>query len=254
MAGPELLSSVQNAIRVMRQFSLDEPELGITELNERLGISKSSIYRVLQTLCAEHIIQQNPETKKYHLGLTAFEIGCVVYNDIQVCQVALPLLQKMHLKVPVVIQLVVYDRGTVIHLLTLPEKRETRTFNRMGKRVPANATAAGKVLLAYQNEKEISRLCSIGFKSFTPNTLTEPDVLLSELETIRKNGYAFSKEEFKVGMCAMAVPVFDEMTSQIAAAISVTGPKKILSPSQINVYLSEMKRYSRLISEQLDLE
>jgi IclR family transcriptional regulator, KDG regulon repressor len=110
------------------------------------------------------------------------------------------------------------------------------------------------VLLAYQNEKEIERLCSIGFKAFTPHTLTEPEVLLSELATIKKNGYAFSKEEFKVGICSLAVPVFDEMTNQIIAAISVTGPKEIISPSQTNIYLSEMRMYSRLISEQMSLD
>lgn len=248
----ELLSSVQNAIRVMRQFSFDEPELGITELHERLGISKSSIYRILQTLCAEHIIQQNPKTKKYHLGLSAFEIGCVVYHDIQVCQVALPLLQRMQLNIPTVIQLVVYDRGYSIYLLKLPEKKETQFFNRMGKRVPANATASGKVLLAYQSDREIERQCAKDLKSFTPYTITNPKVLWSELKNIRKNGYAFSKEEYKLGMEAVAVPIFDEMTEEIIAAISVTGPKRMFSPNQIQKYLKEMRFYSRLISEQID--
>lgn len=251
MAKAELLSSVQNAIRVLRQFSTDERELGITELNERLGISKSSLYRILQTLREEHLIQQNPKTKKYHLGLTAFDIGCVVFHDMEVSQAALPLLQKMQSNVPGVVQLVVYDQGSAIYLLKIPEKKETAAVNRMGKRVPANATASGKVLLAYQNEKEIDRICQKGLPSFTPRTFTDPKLLRAELALIKQKGYAFSTEEFRLGMNAVAVPIFDEITGQIIAAISITAPKRFLPPASISKYVKEMRFYSRLISEQL---
>lgn len=160
MGQPELLASVQNAIRIMREFSFNEPELGITELSDRLGLSKSAVYRILQTLCAEGVLQQNLKTRKYYLGITAFEIGCVVYNDIEVCKVAFPLLNKLINSVRGVIQLVMYDRGSIVYLLKLPEDRETQVFNRMGKRVPAYTTASGKVLLAFQHEKERKRVCS----------------------------------------------------------------------------------------------
>ncbi|WP_047151844.1 IclR family transcriptional regulator [Aneurinibacillus tyrosinisolvens] len=251
MGQPELLASVQNAIRVMREFSFDEPELGITELSHRLDLSKSAVYRILQTLCAEDILQQNPKTRKYYLGITAFEIGCVVYHDIEVCQVAFPLLNKLMNTVRGVIQLVMYDHGSVIYLLKLPEDRETQIFNRMGKRVPAYATASGKVLLAFQNERERERVCSGKLQPLTSNTITNQKELEDELNLIQEKGYALSKEEFRFGMYSVAVPIFDEMTKQIIAAISITGPRNLFSHSQMQANVKEMKYYSRLISEQL---
>jgi IclR family transcriptional regulator, KDG regulon repressor len=251
MGQPELLASVQNAIRIMREFSFDEPVLGITELSDRLGLSKSAVYRILQTLCAEGVLQQNSKTRKYYLGITAFEIGCVVYHDIEVSKVAFPLLNKLMNSVRGVIQLVMYDQGSIVYLLKLPENRETQIFNRIGKRVPAYATASGKVLLAYQYEKERKRVCSGEFQSFTSNTITDQKGLEEELEMIQRKGYALSKEEFRFGMYSVAVPIFDEMTKQIIAAISMTGPKSLFSHSQVQDNVKNMKFYSGLISEQL---
>lgn len=251
MGQPELLASVQNAIRIMREFSFNEPELGITELSHRLGLSKSAVYRILQTLCAEGVLQQNSKTRKYYLGITAFEIGCVVYHDIEVSNVAFPFLNKLMNSVRGVIQLVMYDRGSVVYLLKLPEDRETQVFNRMGKRVSAYATASGKVLLAFQNEKERTRVCSGKLESFTSNTITDQKALEEELAMIKEKDYALSKEEFRLGMYSVAVPIFDEMTKQIIAAISITGPKNWFSHSEIQENVKKMKFNSRLISEQL---
>ncbi|WCK56669.1 IclR family transcriptional regulator [Aneurinibacillus sp. Ricciae_BoGa-3] len=251
MGQPELLASVQNAIRIMREFSFDEPELGITELSKRLGLSKSAVYRILQTLCTEEIVQRNPRTRKYFLGITAFEIGCVVYNDIEVCEVALPLLNKLMNRVRGVIQLAMYDRGSIVYLLKLPEDKETKVFNRMGKRVPAHATASGKVLLAFQNKNERDSVCSGKLQPLTSYTITDQKTLQNELHMIPEKGYALSKEEFKLGMYSVAAPIFDEITKQIIAAISITGTRNLFSHSQIQAYVYEMKHYSRLISEQL---
>jgi IclR family transcriptional regulator, KDG regulon repressor len=251
MGQPELLASVQNAIRIMREFSFEEPVLGITELSDRLGLSKSAVYRILQTLCAEGVLQQNLKTRKYFLGITAFEIGCVVYHDIEICNVASPLLNKLLNSVRGVLQLVMYDQGSIVYLLKLPEDRETQIFNRMGKRVPAYATASGKVLLAFQHEKEKTRVCSEKLQSFTSNTITDQNVLKEELAMIQEKGYAQSKEEFRLGMYSVAVPIFDEITKHIIAAISITGPKNWFSHSEIQANIKKMKVYSRLISEQL---
>src|SRR5712692_1442038 len=91
----ETLSSVHNAIRILREFSQDTPDLGVTELSRRLGLSKSSVFRLTRTLRDAQLLQKNQKTRKHHLGLTAFEIGAVVYHKMEICQVARPLLEKM---------------------------------------------------------------------------------------------------------------------------------------------------------------
>jgi DNA-binding IclR family transcriptional regulator len=246
----EALSSVSNAIRIMREFSQEEPELGITELSRRLGLTKSAVFRIVRTLEKENILRKNPQTRKYYLWLTALEIGSVVYHDNDVAQIALPILKQMRALTPGVVQLVMYDRGGIVYLLKLPEDKDTRIFNSMGKRVPAYCTASGKMLLAHQDETEINRVLSEELKPMTEHTITSPEKLSLELVKIREAGYAVSREEFKIGMSSVAVPIYDDF-DRVIAAISVTRPKNLFSPAQIVHYVNEMRMYSRLITEQL---
>ncbi|GAB7055116.1 MULTISPECIES: IclR family transcriptional regulator [unclassified Paenibacillus] len=247
------MTSVHKAIRILREFSQNEPELGISQLSRRLGIAKSTVSRLIQILCEENMVVQNTETRKYHLSLTAFEIGSVVYNEMELCQIAFPLLKKMLSAVQAAIQMVTYDKGGIVYLLKLPEHRDGKILNVMGKRVPAHSTASGKVMLAFQDETEISRVLSTHLKAFTNKTITCPDKLREELQRIRKKGYAVSHDEFSQGMSSVAVPVFDDYDS-IIASICILRPTGQITNANIQPLLKEMRMYSRLITEQLGVE
>lgn len=247
----EGLSSVHKAIRILRQFSLDEPELGISDLAKRLGYPKSTVARLVQILCAENMLQQNEESRKYHLSLTAFEIGSIVYHEMELCQIALPLLKQMLPSVQGAIQMMAYDQGGVVCLLKLPEDREEKILHVMGKRTPAHCTASGKVMLAFKDEEEISMIWERELRAYTPKTITEHDKLRKELQQIKQRGYAVSFEEFNLGMYSVAVPVFNDYGHAVAA-ISVIVPYP-LSNNRIQFFLSELQKYSRIITEQLGL-
>ncbi|MBP1155594.1 MULTISPECIES: IclR family transcriptional regulator [unclassified Paenibacillus] len=247
------ITSVHKAIRILREFSQNEPELGISQLSRRLGMAKSTVSRLVQILCDENMVVQNEETRKYHLSLTAFEIGSVVYHEMELCQIALPLLKKMLPNVQSAIQMVTYDKGGIVYLLKLPDHRDGKILNVMGKRVPSHCTASGKVMLAFQNELEIKHVLSKELKSFTRKTITCPDKLRGELQTIRQKGYAVSHEEFNPGMSSLAIPVFNDYDA-IIAAICILRPTGQITNANIPPILREMKMYSRLITEQLGME
>lgn len=251
MKETEALTSVRNAVKILRTFSQDVPELGISEISRRLNIPKSSVARIIWTLCEEELLSRNPVTRKYRLGLPAFEIGSVFYHEMEICQVALPILKRMAKSISGVIQLVMYDSGGVVYLIRLPEEKDLKIVNTMGKRVPAHGTAAGKLLLAFQDSHEIERILSGRLKPFTIHTITSPDKLRSELEKIRNAGHALSDEEFSLGVYAVAIPVYDDYGTVIAA-LSVTRHKVSTSvKSNSGELIQEMKIHSRLITEQL---
>jgi predicted transcriptional regulator len=72
------LGSVRNAARLLKEFSRDHRELGVTELARRLGIGKSTAHRLLATLAEERLVDQNPQTGAYRLGLAVYELGNAV--------------------------------------------------------------------------------------------------------------------------------------------------------------------------------
>ncbi|GAX91342.1 IclR family transcriptional regulator [Effusibacillus lacus] len=251
--GQETLSSVQNAMRILQEFSKEEPELGISELSNRLGLAKSTVFRLIRTLSEAHLVQQNKKSQKYQLGLGAFVLGSAVYHKMEIRKVALPYLEKLMKSTNKVVRLGVYDQGGVVYLCKLPEDQETRMFSSIGRRVPSYCTAVGKLLLACQSEQEITRVVEGDLKAFTPNTITCRHQLRNQLKEIKQKGYAVTYEETKKGICSVAVPVYNDF-NEVISAISVTGSKPHFLPAQIQNYVKEMKMYSRLISEQLITE
>jgi DNA-binding IclR family transcriptional regulator len=151
------------------------------------------------------------------------------------------------------IQMNVYDKGGIVCLIKLPDDRDTRILTSMGMRVPCHCNAAGKVLLAYQKEEEISRVLQGELKRYTPKTITSAEKLRAEIEKIRKMGYAVSDEEYREELFTIAAPVFDS-GNHVVAAVSVTRPKQLVTSSEVEFIVRELKTCSRLISEKLEIQ
>lgn len=249
----ESLSSVHNAMRILKEFNKKESELGISELSLRLGLAKSTVFRLVKTLRDNHIIEQNKRTQKYHLGIAAFELGFTIYHESQLRMIAMPFLEKLVNSVRKTVHLGVYDLGGVVYLSKIaPENDHQGTISKIGKRVPSYCTSAGKVLLAYQDQDEIERVMQ-DLVVFTPRTVTSIDKLVEQLEEIKQKGYVVSREEMKEGITSVAVPVFND-SKEVIASISLAGNNNHFYPSQVNKYVEEMKMYSRLITEQMNFD
>ncbi|WP_052947589.1 IclR family transcriptional regulator [Aneurinibacillus tyrosinisolvens] len=248
----EVLSSVHNAIRILKAFSMEERELGISELSSRLGLAKSTVFRLMKTLNEAHLVEKNIESQKYQLGIAAFELGFMVYHSMELRRVAVPLLDKLMNSVRKVVRLGVYDQGGVVYLYKGSPEVRSVTKSKIGNRVSVYCTAVGKILLAFQSKQEIDRVLAGELTAYTPHTITQPEVIKTRLTQIRKTGVAVTHEELRLGICSVAVPVYNDL-GKVIAAISVTGNKSHFYPAQIQYYVKEMNIYSRLITEQLGL-
>lgn len=247
----EHLSSVYNAIRILQAFSDDRPELGITEISTRLGLAKSTVFRLMRTLTDTHLLVRDPETRRYRLGLGTFVIGSIAYRRMEIRDRAFPLLVDLMQNVRRVVRLGVYDDGGVVYLCKLPEDKETRTFSSIGKRVPPYCTAVGKLLLAFQPDEEVGRILSAPLRPMTGRTITDPDKLRAQFVEIRHSGYATTFEESTENLCSVAVPVYDR-DKRVMAAISVTGTRGQFLPYQVQQYLRAMRATSQRITDQWD--
>ena len=99
-----------------------------------------------------------------------------------------------------------------------------RTMQRIGNLAPMHCTGVGKLLLLNHKESYIDKMIEKkGLQKFTDNTITTKRELLKELETVRKQGYAFDNEECEIGARCISLPVRD-FSGKVVAGISVTGP------------------------------
>jgi IclR family transcriptional regulator, KDG regulon repressor len=249
----EVLSSVHNAIRILQTFSRSEMELGISELSVRLGLAKSTVFRLMKTLCQANLVEKNTETQKYRLGISALELGFVVYHTMELRKVSYPILEKLAKSIRRVVRLGVYDNGGVVYLSKHIPEDDYGTISMIGDRSPVHCTAIGKMLLANQSDGEIERVVTDRLKRYTNKTIVSPHDLKKEILEIRKKGYAITMEELRSGISSVAIPVKNDM-GKIIGAISVTGLKSHFFASQIDQYVRELKTCSRLITERMGID
>jgi len=217
------LSSVANALRLVKAFSDDDHELGISGLAKRLGLAKSTVHRLATTLVGEGMLEQSAEDGKYRLGLALFELGAMVRRRMDFTASARPFLRMLMEKTGETAHLAILDHGSVLYLITHESQQAIRSSFNVGTRSPAHSTAIGKALLAFQPEEAVQAVIARGLHPSTPNTLTDARTLRREMEAVRMRGYAIDDEESEIGLRSIAAPIRSDSGSVIAG-ISISGP------------------------------
>jgi IclR family transcriptional regulator, KDG regulon repressor len=225
------LDSVRNAARLLKQFSYRERELGVSELARRLGLGKSTAHRLVATLAAEHLLEQNRETGKYRLGLAIYDLGASVSAHFALHEAALPSMAQLRNTTGETVHLAVLDGREVVYIDRLDSPDSVRFFLEVGRRMWAHCTATGKVLLAHVPEDRLDRLLAgWELKDRTPHSITDHHLLREELREVRRRGWAHNRQESEVGHLSVGAPVRNAM-GDVVAAMSVAGPVRRMDPA-----------------------
>ena len=219
------IRAVERALDLLSTFSTPELELSLTELSSRLNLNPSTTFRLLVTLQSHGYLEQNPENRKYRLGVACLELGSVFLNQSDIRKEALPILSSLRDDCEETVHLARLAGSEVVYLEKLDGLLPIGLMgSRIGGRAPAHCTGLGKAMLAYEPQSEIRQLCAeSGLRRFTPNTITDLGELLDELARIREHGYAIDSEEYEPDVKCVTVPIWD-YRQNLAGAISVSGP------------------------------
>ncbi|MDX3907612.1 MAG: IclR family transcriptional regulator [Pigmentiphaga sp.] len=143
---PALMSSVSAALRLLKAFG-EETELGTTALSQRLGLSKSTVHRLANSLKAEGFLEQNTETKRYRLGLQFYSLGALARGRMKLVDLAMPLLQSLRDSSQEAVALVVLDGSYTVVVANVESTHAVQFKFTDGERKSANGTCAGRLLL-----------------------------------------------------------------------------------------------------------
>ncbi len=230
---PQLLSSVKKALDVLNFFTVDEYELSLAEISRRMGMHKSSVYRILRTLEAANFLRWDGDSGRYSLSLKILELANRVLGRYDLRTAAGPFMEELAAKTGEIIHLSILDRNEIVYLEKKGAGQVLTVATRVGGRYPAYASAMGKVLLAFLPEKRLqSVLEGTELIALTSCTITDADLLLLELEKIRRQGYALDNEEAFPGIRCIAAPI-RERSGNVVAAISATVPAQRLGSERI---------------------
>jgi IclR family transcriptional regulator, KDG regulon repressor len=237
----QVLSSVTNAARLLKQFSAKEREFGVSELARRLGLGKSTVHRLLVTLAEQHLVEQDELTGKYRLGLAIYDLGAAVATGLDLHEAVMPSMEQLRAATGETVQVAVLDGREVVYIERLDSPNTLRLFLEVGRRNWAHCTGTGKLLLAFLSPYELEQLLEDWeMVPVTPLTIVDQARLRKELATIRSQGFAHNLGESEVGVLSVSGPIRD-LTGRVRAAISVAGPQQRMEPMLDKITLAVME-------------
>jgi DNA-binding IclR family transcriptional regulator len=190
----------------------------LEEVTRATGYKKTTCFRVLKTLQNLGIVEPSPGTKKYQYGPRLAAIGLFALKNMNLRQVAMPVLQKLRNDTGETINLTILNGAEILYVERVMSDYLVNVNVNIGDRLPVHCASMGKVILAYLPTTKLDEILpAISFTRRTEKTIASRSALLKELEKIRETGYAINDEELEKGLRAVAAPIFDYTGEAFAA-------------------------------------
>jgi DNA-binding IclR family transcriptional regulator len=222
------------------------------ELAQRLGVDRSTAYRILYTLVQNGYLLQDAQSNKFVANpAKIFQLSIEVAESRNWVSIAMERLKDLRDLTQHTANLAVkYDSEMVIIARELALETPT-VLQSLGARRPVHCSATGKATIAFLPQAEVERIVSkTGLAALTARSITNPEQLMEELAQVRQQGYAVDDEETLLGVRCLAAPVFDYNAHPLAA-IGISGPISTLTPETMADLAHKVQIIARETSEAL---
>jgi IclR family transcriptional regulator, KDG regulon repressor len=244
-----LIQSIQRAGGILNLFTSENQPLGITDFSERLGLPKTTIQGIVNTLASMEYLEKDPSSARYRLGPRLFQLGLSYATNLDMINTARVWMERLcfQFREPVNVGMLVGSRVLVLFRVE-PDNRFT-PFPQTGSIIPAHTTCIGKILFAFMPpDRSDILLENYHFDRLTDNTITSKDAFLNELAAVRETGISFDNEENFIGLAGIGGPIFNH-TGQVNAAFTVTGNAEHINSIREEI-IKEVTYTSRQVSSQ----
>lgn len=250
-ASPYRVQVLDRACDILDCIAAKGPELGVSEITFFLGLSKSTVHRLLSALEHREYVRRVPPSGRYRLGIKLLELGQKAGSADGLVANAGAYLTRLVAETGETAHLGVLRDGDVVSLCAVESPKTLRTPATVGRRTPAHSSSLGKCMLADLSVSELKlTLARMSFTRFTPSTIVTAQALVQELERVRGLGFAVDDEEFEQGLKCVGAPVRDE-SGRVKAALSIAGPAARLGQDAMRDRASAVMRVASELSAAL---
>ena len=237
-------------LQILEALAVFEKPLTLQELTEHTGLPKSSIHSILATLETLRYVERDA-ANTFRLGPKAVQIGAAAKRTTNLSQLFHQTARKMVEECGETVQLTILDQTEVIYVAREDGTQPVQLASNIGGRLPAYATASGKVLLAALPDESLDALYARRpLPTLTARTLSSLNQLKPELQLVRERGYAHDDQETSEGLECFAAPIYDR-TGQVAAGISISFLSARATPEHVQHIIALVRRGAQSISEQM---
>lgn len=243
--------TVEKALEIIEYIVGKNSPTGIHEIAKSININTSTVQRIINTLNSTKYLCQDPESKKYSLGLKFLEISKVILDEMDVWKIAHTYLKELRDTTQETIHLMILDHYMGVYIDSLESPQMSRVASAIGTRADLHYSAVGKAILAHLPDDEVEKVVkTIGLKKMTQNTITDFKELKKELLEIRNRGYSIDNEEGEIGTCCIGVPILKH-NGKVIASISLAAPSHRLTKKKVEEYMPLIVETAKKISADL---
>lgn len=221
---PAVVKSATRTLDVIEFIVNSSKPPTFTAIQEFLDIPKSSLSYLLQDLTNRDYIHYDPDMRVYYPGLKLIQVSASCINNTNMSREVWLGIKKLSDELGETTHAAILDGRFVVYIGKCQGTKDISVVTTIGFKIPAHATALGKMLLSFHSKEEVeSRLRNVQLERYTESTIVSPQELITELEKISRQGYAIDNQEIIPGGICVAAPIGDK-SHKVFAALSVTVP------------------------------
>lgn len=239
-------SSFRNALRLLNLFNLDEPELNLSEIAERLNVATSTAHRLVHTLMNNGFLVKDPISKCFRPASSILSMGNLFLAKYKLYQTAVPILENLTETTGETAHIAILKGNMVVYLYKIDSEHPVHLLSHAGRQNPIHCTSSGQVILAFQNQAKIDSIIDQELTQYTEYTITNPKILKQQLAAIKKQGYAVSHEEMHKGVTSIAAPIKSGQ-GIVNASVSIAGPTSRITQLKLDSLCTLVKRAASTI-------
>lgn len=247
---PEYLSTLERGLSVLRAFDEQNPEMRLSEVAAKTGLSPAVARRCLNTLVALGYVGQHG--RSFLLRPEVLSIGSAFLSSMNLESTCVPPLQALRDETGDSASMAVISGTDILYLAHVSTTRRIRLGANVGTRFPVHATSLGKAIMAFRPAEEIEAYLVSGERTrFTERTVTDADALRDRFATIREKGFDSALDELDFGIVSVAVPIFDDQRMAIAAINCSTSTTRISQDELVRTRLPGLRSAAQEIQRAL---
>ncbi|NVN00798.1 IclR family transcriptional regulator [Arthrobacter sp. SDTb3-6] len=243
-------SVIVNAIAVMRCFSAQEPLLGVTEIAQRVGMHKSTVSRILATLEQEELVERDPDSRRFKLGLGIIAVAGPLLAELEERRVAYPLLCRLTEQTGETSALMVWNGRESLCVEQIASPQQVKHTTPLGARYHDAMSASVQVFLSLEPEDRVRSLLRDGTLAYAGLDDAGLEAYLLRLADVGRRGYATNYGESALDEVGVAAPVYDHRGNPVAAVL-IPAPKFRVSHERLLTLGEACAATARLVTSRL---
>ena len=223
-----MIQSVDRSARILKALAAGPRRLGVSELAERLDLSRPTVHGLLQTLQAHGFVEQDRDSDKYQLGAGLLQLGNSYLDLNELRGRSIVHAERLASRAQAAVRVGVMHGASVVVVHHVFRPDAAFQVLEVGAQLPIHASALGKAILAYSPQSIVDDLMAEPLARLTSRTLT-PKALATELDGVRERGFARERDEAVLGESSVASAIFDH-SGHAVGAIGVVGDTERILP------------------------